>query len=187
MARQPADREFVLELSSPLRDLTRVCATVCQVDCCGTDAFDIDAKPIASWVGGYGSGPLWTALDQLGDLIRAVAARTGQIRSNGWDFNHIWSSPSEAITYLGVWRREVVRAVEAVRGRALTLDPAWRTEAVVGLARGIPADRAFDRLPILADALEDVGCDHPDILGHLRDDSPHARGCWVVDLILGKG
>ena len=66
------------------------------------------------------------------------------------------------------------------------LDQAWRTESVVGLATGIYADRAFDRLPVLADALEDAGCANADVLGHCRGPGPHARGCWVVDLLLGK-
>jgi hypothetical protein len=66
------------------------------------------------------------------------------------------------------------------------LDPAWRTSTVVALAEGVYADRAFDRLPILADALEDAGCGHADILAHCRGDGPHARGCWVVDLLLGR-
>jgi hypothetical protein len=70
--------------------------------------------------------------------------------------------------------------------RPVALDPAWRTEAVVGLAAGIYADRAFDRLPVLADALEDAGCADADVLGHCRGPGPHARGCWVVDLLLGK-
>jgi len=70
--------------------------------------------------------------------------------------------------------------------RPVALDPAWRTEAVVGLATGIYADRAFDRLPVLADALEDAGCANADVLGHCRGPGPHARGCWVVDLLLGK-
>ncbi len=56
----------------------------------------------------------------------------------------------------------------------------WRTETVAQLVRGIVADRAFDRLPILADALEEAGCDHPDVLSHCRTPGPHARGCWVL-------
>jgi hypothetical protein len=68
----------------------------------------------------------------------------------------------------------------------VTLDPSWRTSTVVALAEGIYADRAFDRLPILADALQDAGCGNEDMLAHCRSDGPHARGCWVVDLILGK-
>jgi hypothetical protein len=68
----------------------------------------------------------------------------------------------------------------------VALDPAWRTEAVVALGSGIYADRAFDRLPVLADALEDAGCADADILSHCRGPGPHVRGCWVVDLLLGK-
>ena len=62
----------------------------------------------------------------------------------------------------------------------------WRTETVSALAAGIYELRAFDRLPILADALEDAGCDDPAMLAHLRSDGPHCRGCWVLDLALGK-
>ena len=68
----------------------------------------------------------------------------------------------------------------------VALDPSWLTSTVVALAQTIYAERAFDRLPILADALEDAGCDNADILTHCRGDGPHVRGCWVVDLILGK-
>jgi hypothetical protein len=42
------------------------------------------------------------------------------------------------------------------------------------------------RIGVLADALEDAGCDDADILAHCRGDGPHVRGCWVVDLLLGK-
>jgi hypothetical protein len=70
--------------------------------------------------------------------------------------------------------------------RPAYIEPAWLTTTVVGLAEGVYADRAFDRLPILADALEEAGCDDADILAHCRGDGPHVRGCWVVDLLLGK-
>jgi hypothetical protein len=46
--------------------------------------------------------------------------------------------------------------------------------------------RAFDRMPILADALQDAGCDNEDVLNHCRGSGPHVRGCWVVDLVLRK-
>jgi hypothetical protein len=70
--------------------------------------------------------------------------------------------------------------------REVGVDPAWLTSDVVALARGIDADRAFDRMPILADALQDAGCDSEDVLAHCREPREHARGCWVVDLLLGK-
>jgi hypothetical protein len=62
----------------------------------------------------------------------------------------------------------------------------WRSADVTGLAQGVYEDRAFDRLPFLADALMDSGCDDEDILAHCRSEGPHVRGCWVVDLVLGK-
>ncbi len=70
--------------------------------------------------------------------------------------------------------------------RPVVFDPRWQSETVVALATGIYAERAFDRMPILADALEEAGCNHADILTHCRGDGPHVRGCWVVDLVLGK-
>jgi hypothetical protein len=63
----------------------------------------------------------------------------------------------------------------------------WLTSDVLLLARGIYDDRAFDRMPILADALQDAGCDSDDILNHCRDPhATHVRSCWVVDAVLGK-
>ena len=68
----------------------------------------------------------------------------------------------------------------------------WYVLSVVCLGLGIHwlatalEERAFDRLPILADALEDAGCDNADILNHCRSAGPHVRGCWVVDLVLGR-
>ena len=57
---------------------------------------------------------------------------------------------------------------------------------MVKVAQGIYYDRAFDRLPILADALEDAGCHDAAILEHCRQPGPHVRGCWVVDLLTGR-
>ena len=54
------------------------------------------------------------------------------------------------------------------------------------LARTIYDDRRFDLLPILADALEEAGCGDAEILAHCRGPGPHVRGCWAVDLVLGK-
>jgi hypothetical protein len=64
--------------------------------------------------------------------------------------------------------------------------PSWRTSDVMLLANGIYAEKAFDRMPILADALQDAGCDNEDILNHCRQPGVHVRGCWVIDLVLGK-
>jgi hypothetical protein len=64
--------------------------------------------------------------------------------------------------------------------------PAWNGGTVVQLAQVIYDERAFDRLPILADALEDAGCHDAGILAHCRGPGSHVRGCWVVDALLGK-
>ena len=60
------------------------------------------------------------------------------------------------------------------------------TREVCKLAQGVYDDRAFDRLPVVGDALEDAGCDNADILDHCRQPGQHVRGCWVVDMLLGK-
>ncbi len=71
--------------------------------------------------------------------------------------------------------------------RPITFDPAWRTDTAVSLARGMYESRDFGAMPILADALQDAGCDNEHILNHCRGISTtHVRGCWVVDLVLGK-
>jgi hypothetical protein len=63
---------------------------------------------------------------------------------------------------------------------------AWLTPNVTALAATIYDDRAFDIMPVLADALEEAGCTDPDILAHCRGPGPHVRGCWVVDAVLAK-
>jgi hypothetical protein len=62
----------------------------------------------------------------------------------------------------------------------------WRTSDVMALARGIAADRAPERLPILADALQEAGCGHKKILAACRRRSKYPDGWWVVDLLLGE-
>jgi hypothetical protein len=62
----------------------------------------------------------------------------------------------------------------------------WNDGTVRRLAEAIYEERAFGRLPILADALLDAGCDNEELIAHCRSEGPHVRGCWAVDLILGK-
>jgi hypothetical protein len=65
-----------------------------------------------------------------------------------------------------------------------SISPVWRTPLAVGLAQSIDDEHAFDRLPILADALEDAGCTDAALLDHLRGPGPHVRGCWAQGLVL---
>jgi hypothetical protein len=63
----------------------------------------------------------------------------------------------------------------------------WCNEAVRRLARDIYDERRFGELPVLGDALEEAGCDVPEVLAHCRAPGPHVLGCWALDLALGKG
>ena len=62
----------------------------------------------------------------------------------------------------------------------------WQSATVSQLAAAIYDERSFERLPLLADALEDAGCDDHELLAHLRDKGPHVRGCRALDQILGR-
>ncbi len=71
----------------------------------------------------------------------------------------------------------------------ITINPAWlawNNSTVPKIAQTIYDERVFDRMPILADALEEAGCTDADILNHCRKPGEHVRGCWVVDLLLDK-
>ena len=68
---------------------------------------------------------------------------------------------------------------------AVKFDPQWRTDDVVMLARSIVSRRTFDLMPVLSDALMDAGCDDVRVIEHCRSARPHARGCWVLDAVLG--
>jgi hypothetical protein len=75
----------------------------------------------------------------------------------------------------------------------LGLNPACQTPTTVALANAVYDNRNLPdgtldnaRLSVLADALEDAGCNNTEILGHLRSSGPHVRGCWVVDCLTGR-
>jgi hypothetical protein len=71
--------------------------------------------------------------------------------------------------------------------RPLFVEPTWLTPQVVVLAKEIYDDRAFAHLPVLANSLEESGCNMAELLAHCRVAGPHVRGCWAVDLVLEKG
>jgi hypothetical protein len=113
------------------------------------------------------------------------------------------SAASEAVFWSEEIEHEIIRTERQSAERAaqiallrdifgnpfkpVTVDREWLTSDVLALAKGIYAKKAFDRMPILADALQDAGCDNDDVLNHCRDTAlTHVRGCWVVDLLLGK-
>jgi hypothetical protein len=83
----------------------------------------------------------------------------------------------------------LIREVFGNPFRPASLDPvwlAWHGGLLVSMARRMYESRDFTDMPVLADAVEEAGCTDADILGHLRGPGPHVRGCWPIDLCLGK-
>jgi hypothetical protein len=131
---------------------------------------------------------------------RAVAAAVlTTARHDSWkerQFAGGWTEAKSAAQ--GTMRGELSGLLRDLFGplpfRPVTVSPAWRTPEVVGLAQAAYEERKLPsgtldlaRLAVLADALEEAGCTDQAILDHLRGPGPHVRGCWVVDLLLGKG
>ena len=92
-----------------------------------------------------------------------------------------------------VWHSEQIRILRELLGplpfRSVLFSSSvlsWNDGTIRKLAEAIYEGLAFDRLPILADALEEAGCQDANILGHCRSGNEHVRGCWVVDALLGK-
>jgi hypothetical protein len=112
----------------------------------------------------------WSAMKGRGDQVKADAARQ-RVRSAQCD---------------------LIREIFGNPFRPVAIDPAWQTPKVLALATAAYEDRILPagtldpaRLTILADALEEAGCDNADMLSHCRQPGEHVRGCWVVDLLLG--
>jgi hypothetical protein len=83
--------------------------------------------------------------------------------------------------------RELIREILGNPFQPAPFLPPWRTDTATILSRQMYESGNFGAMPILADALQDAGCEDDDILNHCRDgNQAHVRGCWVVDLVLGK-
>jgi hypothetical protein len=129
--------------------------------------------------------PAATAASEISELAwkDGIALRVASLAA--------WA-PTDQLSRAGEQRRQadVIRCVFGNPFRPSTPLPSavltWNDRTVRRIAEGIYAERAFDRLPILADALLDAGCDDEELIAHCRSEGPHVRGCWSVDLILGK-
>jgi hypothetical protein len=141
-------------------------------------------------------------LAELGELSKEQAEPQTAANVINWAISNL-SSPSEtslcvchAAKYaqqLGDeetvrrWQAGVLCDILGEQEPLPILTPSWLTSDVLALATGIYDSRDFCAMPILADALQDAGCDCDDILNHFRDpNATHVRGCWALDLILGK-
>jgi hypothetical protein len=80
----------------------------------------------------------------------------------------------------------LVREIFGNPARPVRFSPSWRTDTALLLANQMYESRDFSAMPILADAIQDAGCDSAGVLTHCREPAPHVRGCWVVDLVRDK-
>lgn len=142
------------------------------------------------------AGKAWsneeTQFEWNGHLLVAAAAYNVAIPMGWWGGAPAFMPPSTIVQAAAksqiaeqTAQTDLLRDIFGNPFRALTADTSWLTSAVMELARGIYAERAFDRLPILADALQDAGCVEERLLDHCRSPGPHVRGCWGLDLVLG--
>lgn len=101
--------------------------------------------------------------------------------ANGWFLHNPHVEDAERAV-----QAEILRDIFRNPFRLVTFSPKWLTSTATALARQMYDSRDFSAIPILADALQDAGCDNEDVLNNCRQPGEHVRGCWVVDLVLGK-
>jgi hypothetical protein len=132
----------------------------------------------------------WTAVSQFNDRVAHIVAMAAQ--SARWA--EVVEGPSSPEAVAARQREESVQAnlLRDLFGNPFrqpsAIPPAvlaWNDRIVTRLAQTIYEDRAFDHLPVLADALLEAGCDNEELLEHCRSQGPHTRGCWAVDLLTG--
>ena len=123
---------------------------------------------------------------RLGDLNAFRAARLAA----GWAITRdrvILDLKDSRQKALAIRETTLLREILGNPFRPVAFSPLWRTGTAVSLAQTMYESRDFGAMPILADALQDAGCDNADILDHCRNTNlTHVRGCWVVDLVRNK-
>ncbi|VTR93161.1 Uncharacterized protein OS=Sorangium cellulosum (strain So ce56) GN=sce5710 PE=4 SV=1 [Gemmata massiliana] len=140
----------------------------------GIDAIHIDLlirSPNTRWVD-----------ERVADEARVVGFQTVPFQS----LNHRRTEWQKIVQSEHARQTTTLRDTFGNPFRPITFSPEWRTGTAVSLAQQMYESRDFGTMPILADALQDAGCDSADVLDHCRGEGPHVRGCWVVDLVLGK-
>ena len=118
-------------------------------------------------------------------LVRAAGSRAARlVGRKGKKADAARAAAGKAMEALN---RLLINEVHGNPFRPVAFSPEWRTDTAVSLAKQMYESRDFGAMPILADALQDAGCDNEAVLNHCRDTKQlHIRGCWVVDLVLDK-
>jgi hypothetical protein len=132
-------------------------------------------------------------------LFFDFAVDEDQIPNNVWALYNAVSYPAfDSVTHADAPARISGRSDECVvqcqLGRDIfgnpfrpaSADQSVLTSNVIEFAQAMYQERGFDRMAVLADAMEEAGCTDAAILDHCRRPGEHVRGCWVVDLLLGK-
>jgi hypothetical protein len=170
--------------------------------CYGEDWGPFDTELMASGAAAYAvyhlSRECGASVDALGrttgafDCLQGVVWQTTQavayLKSTGFGEAVEGGDPQERVA-----QSALLREIVGNPFRPVSIDPSWQTPTVTNLAtaayqkRSLPSGKLQPaRLAVLTDALEEAGCTNADILSHCRSAGPHVRGCWAVDLILGK-
>ncbi len=132
---------------------------------------------------------VWNPSDAARNAAKALAARAaGPAPPGGNPVSKEWQGAyNRAFSAAREYQAELVRDIFPPPGYTPALNPDWRTSTVVALARQMDETGDFSAVPILADALQDAGCDNDTILDRCRAPSNvHCRGNWIVDLVLGR-
>jgi hypothetical protein len=137
-------------------------------------AMRIAGEDWGAWDGTSGAiDQLWCAYYEVDDYDTLTGNREWEAerRQQAFLLRDIFGNPLRPVSMVAGLLVPIVQALgqDAYNNRRL---PTGTLEA--------------ERLAVLADALEDVNCDNAALLTHLRESGPHVRGCWAVDLILGK-
>jgi hypothetical protein len=151
---------------------------------------------LGDWDTPYGAGSLcWRSADAIAltvakDSIAITCAEATEEDWSAWAFSGGPPDPLYQTTRRNEERAQsdLLREVIGNPFRPASIDPTWlaaNDRAVVKIAQEIDEEDAFERMPILADALLDAGCPDEQILGHCRSRTPHVRGCWLLDSLLG--
>lgn len=138
-------------------------------------------KTAASWIGNVAATH---AIHAASRVVQSLGEEAGMAAAKAAGLGHFGSRDYSAAHDA---QAELLREIFGNPFRSISFDPAWLTSKVIRLAQSIYDDRAFDRLPAFADVLEQAGSLDQEKLNHCRGSGPHVRGCWVLDLVLGKG
>jgi hypothetical protein len=125
-----------------------------------------------------------------GPYLSLELSLAGFFAESAWRGEFLASYSSAGDPHPEAWDSAFANLLREVFGnphRPVRFDPAWRTDTAVAIARQMYDSREFGAMPILADALQDAGCNSDELLNHCRSaTAAHVRGCWVVDLVLGR-